>query len=548
MTFFQRLLLVAALMVIPRAVAAADLVINPVAGQTSVGSMVTTTIQVDTAGSAVNAVEVTLTFPTDRLKLIAVSKADSILTLASIDSANANTTGQMVISGGLPSPGYEGDRGTILKATWEARAPGQATIQLTDGKILANDGEGTNILQTQSGATFMIVAAAPTTTAMSPPVVGSLDWPNETGWYSQSAATIFWTHPPGLDGVSYSVTREPGTVPDESIETTENAATIPLSGDGMWYFHLRGNYGSAWSETTHYTLRQDTRPPEPFDLELRRDRGAADPSPSVVFRTTDQASGLMGYTISIDGSAAAPATSPWQIVAARTGEYQVVVTATDQAGNTQVSTTTFTVAGYAVPIITTVSTPLIVLAELTVRGTALAGDRVNIFVDGKLVGSTMAGTASLAVTDGTIVRLPWTFTTDQPFGPGEHRVTATATGASGQTSIASDPRLISVRGSRIVVGGRTIGMVAAIPLLGLFIALIMAAVTWLVWRLRLSLQQFEARQTMVDQDLRTLRRAVDDGQLSTQGIEDALAIIDDEVVGRRPNATRTKRRSKKTLA
>lgn len=546
MMFWRRLLLVVALFVAPRAVMAADLSINPSAGQTTVGAVITTTIQLDTDGQAVNAVETTLTFPTDLLQLITVSKTDSILTLAKIDSAAANRTGQVMISGGLPSPGYTGDQGIVLRMTWQVRAAGQAVMTLSDGIILANDGVGTDVFRHQSGAMFILIDPVVIEPSISAPVVGSLDYPNQFGWYSGSEATIFWTRPPGLTGVSYSLTRESTTKPDESIDTDDSTVTVPIPEDGAWYFHLRGQYASGWSETAHFTLRRDNTPPEPFTLDVRRDRGLADPSPSIVFRAIDSGSGVAEYTVSIDGATAISATSPFKIGVTRTGDYRVVVTATDKAGNSRTSDTTFTVVGYTVPIIAHVSTPLILLGRLTVRGTALAGDRINIFVDGKLSGSTMAGTASLAVTDGTTVRLPWAYTTDQPFSPGAHRLTATATGPAGQTSIASDPRALQVQGSRIQFGGRTVATFAAVPLLGIFLVMMLAAMAGLVWWLRQSLKQFERRRTMVDQDLQILRQAVDRGQLNTKGIEDALTIIDNEVVGPRPRKNRPAGRMKKT--
>lgn len=545
MISWRRLLFVVALFVAPRAVVAADLSINPSVGQTTVGAIITTTIQLDTDGQAVNAVETTLTFPTDLLQLITVSKTGSILTLAKIDSAAANRTGQVMISGGLPSPGYTGDQGIVLRMTWQARAAGQAAMTLSKGSILANDGVGTNVFQSQSGATFTLVDPVITEPSISAPVVGSLDYPNQFGWYSGPEATIFWTRPPGLTGVSYSLTRESTTKPDETIDTEDAAVIMPISEDGVWYFHLRGRYASGWSETAHFTLRRDNTPPEPFTIDLVRDRGSADPSPSIVFSTTDRLSGLAGYTASIDSGPASSATSPLQLEVNRTGDYHVVVTARDLAGNSRTSDTAFTVAGYTVPIITHVSTPLILLGQLTVRGTALAGDRINIFVDGKLSGSTMAGTASLAVTDGTTVRLPWTYTTDQPFSPGAHRLTATATGPAGQTSIASDPQALQVQGSRIQFGGRTVATFAAVPLLGLLLVLLLAAMAGLVWWLRQSLKQFERRRTMVDQDLQILRQAVDRGQLDTKGIENALTIIDNEVVGSRRRKNRPAGRMKK---
>ncbi len=537
---------------LPRVSQAATLSLAPAAGQVQVGQTMTATVRVNAAGTAVNAAEATVSFPSDLLKLTAVSKSGSIFKFWTVEPSGSNTSARIIFSGGLPSPGYSGSAGTIIKISWQAMATGTASVKMTGGKVLANDGLGTNVLTAQSGATYTVMAGtSPSTSSPQPsgpvtPTVSSSDFSSEQGWYSGSQATLLWTKPGGLEGVSYGLTRAADSVPDETLDSNSGTTTVNLTDDGVWYFHLRGKYASGWSGTRHFKLQRDTTAPESFEIRLTRDRGLADPSPTLTFATTDVLSGVSGYTASLNGQPGVPVTSPYTLTAEQAGEYHVIITATDGAGNTRDSDISFSVEGYTAPVLTFVSTPLILLENLVVRGTAQAGDRVNIFIDGELLGSTYAGAANLAVTDGTIVRLPWVFTSEKPLGPGGHRITATVTSADGQTSLATDPVTLAVRGRMIEFNGRPIATFAAVPLFGLFVILFTTLIAVVMTRLWLITRRLERRESIVDQELKELKTAMETTHLSDQALEEAISMIDDDLVGRRRQPKHARRRTKKS--
>lgn len=537
----------------PSIAQAASLSVAPTAASVSVGQSVSATIRVNAGGTAINAAEASVVFPSDLLKLTSVSKSGTIFKFWTIEPSGSNSSARVIFSGGLPSPGYSGSAGTIIRITWQAQNVGTAALKISGGKILANDGLGTNVLTSQTGATVTITAAAvtppPTTTRPTGPVtptVTSTEYSSEQQWSSSPTATLLWTKPTGIEGVSYILDREATTTPDEIIETNTGTTTVTLTEDGVWYFHLRAKYPTGWSAVRHLKLQHDRTAPMPFEITLTRDRGLADPSPTLTFAATDALSGIGGYTVSLNGSAAVPVTSPYTAIANQAGEYRVVITATDNAGNVRESDISFSVEGYATPIITNISTPLILLQPLMLRGTALAGDRVNIFLDGELLGSTYAGGPNLAVTDGTTVRLPWTFRSEKTFSPGQHRVTTTATSADGQTSIATDPVTFVVRGATIQFNGRPIATFAAIPILGLLIIVFFTLVAVVMARLWTVTRRLEHRETVVDQELKELQRAVSSSHISDEALEKAIALIDDDLTGRRrPTKRVPRRRSKK---
>ncbi|WP_238158686.1 Ig-like domain-containing protein, partial [Trabulsiella odontotermitis] len=71
-------------------------------------------------------------------------------------------------------------------------------------------------------------------------------------------------------------------------------------------------------------------------------------------------------------------------------------------------------------------------ANPTLKGTAEAGSRVNIYDNGELIGSAVADSNGA-----------WTFTPTTPLPEGEHRLTVTATDKAGNTGPASDEFVLS---------------------------------------------------------------------------------------------------------
>jgi hypothetical protein len=128
---------------------AATLFLAPTKGNFYVGDTISVSLLVDAPSQSINALEGKITFPSDKLEVINISKTDSIITLWAqepIFSSNQNSF--IVFSGGLPSPGFIGPTGLIITISFKVKGEGNATIDVEDGQVLANDGYGTNILAT----------------------------------------------------------------------------------------------------------------------------------------------------------------------------------------------------------------------------------------------------------------------------------------------------------------------------------------------------------------------------------------------------------------
>ena len=71
----------------------------------------------------------------------------------------------------------------------------------------------------------------------------------------------------GIAGQSYAWTREPGTLPDDNVDSTGANATSPALTDGAWWFHLRSvDKVGNWTSTVHlgpFVIAPAASPPPP---------------------------------------------------------------------------------------------------------------------------------------------------------------------------------------------------------------------------------------------------------------------------------------------
>lgn len=534
---------------------AATLSVSPSSGSYTIGQTITATVRVNTAGQPINAGEGTVTWTPTTLQFVSISANGSIFKYWPIDPVVRGTASAM-FSGGLPSPGYTGSAGTILRLVFTAKAVGTATIGFSGGKVLANDGLGTDVYTGQGAATYTITAATkPTPAPPTPevpnrptPAVSSATYPDQATWYREADVKLAWTKPNGLTGVSYEVTAEQGTIPDDRIDTANFSTTVTLPSDGTWYFHLRGKYETGWSATQHYALHLDRTPPETFTPTVVQDRGPSDPTPVLTFSATDKTSGIARYTYSVDGGQPIDASSPTDIAGITAGEHTVVVTAIDLAGNIREATARFSITGYTAPTITSVSTPLLLLDPLVVRGTANLGDTISISVNGRVVGQVVAGPGDVAAAPGVTLRVPWSFTTDTFFRPGTYTITATTTSPDGQVSTATDPQTVRVTGQALSINGRPIATWSVVTPVAVLILSLIAAIVAVFSRLALAVWMMHRRFDHVEEEIEALRDVNQQQAINRQQLDTALVQIEEDLDdGKVRRRTTTRLRPKKHL-
>lgn len=146
------------------------LVLSPAVGNYNTGQKFNVEIFASSENRAINAAEAMIVYPIDYLEIVSISKQNSIFIFWPEEPNFSNKDGVISFAGGLPSPGYTGKNGKILKIIFRAKKTGIAEIKFKGGMVLADDGVGTNLLSFFGNSKYDL--RAPTSkkkVAVSPP-------------------------------------------------------------------------------------------------------------------------------------------------------------------------------------------------------------------------------------------------------------------------------------------------------------------------------------------------------------------------------------------
>lgn len=230
---------------------------------------------------------------------------------------------------------------------------------MTLGMILANDGEGTNILSGLGKASFSISPASIPSKTLSPSpetkpaasapsiFIKSDTHPDSGKWYSNNAPVFNWELPRGVEMVSYLITDNPTSNPGTTPDGLVDQAKFTDITDGINYFHLRFKENGVWGPISHFKFQIDTKPPQEFSILVTDDNSD---EPKLTFESSDDLSGLDHYEIKInkedwvviDKSLAG---KPYGITGQGYGEHRVLVKAIDGAGHSTTSSVKVTTLG-----------------------------------------------------------------------------------------------------------------------------------------------------------------------------------------------------------
>ena len=143
----------------PISVEAATLSFSQNNSSYTVGQTFSVNLYTNSSDQSMNAVSGVVSFPSDKLQVVSISKAGSILSLWAEEPSFSNSAGTVSFEGIVLNPGFTGANGKILVINFRARAVGQASLRLSSGAVLANDGTGSNILTGMGTASIQVSPA-----------------------------------------------------------------------------------------------------------------------------------------------------------------------------------------------------------------------------------------------------------------------------------------------------------------------------------------------------------------------------------------------------
>ena len=385
----------------PTMAASASLYLSPSTGTYTVGNTFLVEIKLNSGGAAINAADGTLIFNPNNLEVRSISKEGSIFSLWVQEPTFSNSLGAIDFAGGKPSPGFTGAAGIICTVTFKARTSGNTNLTLAAGSILADDGKGTNILTNMGGGTYTLSARGitpvspieeeyipPSTPGQTPaaPVVSSATHLDENKWYSNNDPEFDWKLPSDATGVSLLLNEKPISNPGPISDGLLESKKYQDIEDGEWYFHIKFKNQYGWGEITHRKVLIDTIPPAIFKVIVDKKGELTNPSPVLYFESTDVPSGIEYYEVAIDREKKAIAdrsdikTNPFHVPLLTPGTHLVEVKAFDKAGNFTLAATEIEITPIESPEITKIPISVKVGDILEIKGKALAGVTVRIYL------------------------------------------------------------------------------------------------------------------------------------------------------------------------
>lgn len=323
----------------------AALYLKPSDGTFYIGDTFDVSVYVDTGGRSINAINVDLDFPSDKLQVISPTLGQSLISFWLLPPTFSNAAGTISLQGGIPSPGIRTSQGLVTTVTFRVVNTGKATISFRDtASVFLADGTGADILQTKSGAMYSFYLPPP-----AGPKISSPTHPNPDSWYLEKDVEFVWQTPQGANAVSYVLDKEPLTVPDNISEGGDISVIYRDLPSGTHYFHIKSlSPETGWGKTSHFVVNIDYEPPADFEIEVSPSSKTSVRQPTLFFETSDANSGLNRYVLQvtrvsknvsagIERFVIAPffieVISPFLLSELDYGTYNIVVRAYDLAGN-----------------------------------------------------------------------------------------------------------------------------------------------------------------------------------------------------------------------
>lgn len=400
--------------VFPNIAWAASLSLSPSSGTFQVGQNFSVNVYVGSEDQAVNTVVAGLRFSPESLEVKSVTLGGSFINLWIHQPSFNNAKGEISFEGGAFTPGYTGKAGKVATINFRVKDTKNGIIDFTSAQVLANDGQGTNILTSQGTAKFTLVKTLekvekvekvePISTPkekpqeiipppkkevaveMIPaPVVHSPSHPDAETWYQSNAAVMEWVLPPQITQVAfyYDQKEKNSDLPANGRKESQTFTNVP---DGKWNFHIKFKGENTWGETTDFIFKLDTTKPDTLDIKASDVSGPAS-TQSFAVHASDTTSGIDHYEITLDTS------SPvlWKDEAGNgifhtptlsKGKHTILVRAVDRAGNFIEKSMDFSVEALVAPTITGSPSLLEIGDPLVVSGTSYPNTEVVVYIQG----------------------------------------------------------------------------------------------------------------------------------------------------------------------
>ncbi len=377
-------------------VRAATLDLVPGTGAYAPGEQFAVDVFVSSQDQPVNAVSGTISFPPDKLQVVSVDKAESVVNLWIQDPSYSNANGTIAFEGAILNPGFEGLRGRLVRIAFRARAAGIAPVDFSIASVLANNGQGTNVLEHTTAASFSVSQAGSeylsnsgsgqNTTAGAMPYVGSATNPDQSQWYANPNPQFWWQIASDTTAVRLGYGAAASSLPTVFYAYPFSSKQLQDVADGSWYFSVQLKNASGWGTVAHFKFNIDAQSPVIKHFAVASQTDSMDPYARILIDASDALSGMGLYEFRIDGTDPV-SVSPDQVLNGQyalgpepPGVHALSVRASDRAGNAAVASTSFAIVPMDTPMISDYSHTIRSGEPFSVRGTGVPNAIVRIWI------------------------------------------------------------------------------------------------------------------------------------------------------------------------
>jgi hypothetical protein len=290
---------------------AATLYFVPNSGSYNVGGVLPVNIYVSSSDQSINAASGIVNFPKDKLEVVSLSKTGSIFSLWVQEPSFSNILGTINFEGVVFNPGFIGSSGKIITINFRTKIAGTAALNFSSSSVLANDGNGTNVLTNTQTSQFNIntVETKPVETAdvsskvsipgtPLAPEISSSTHSDSSKWYNSQTANFSWNISDDIIAVKVLLNKVSNSAPTVVYDAINQKEIKDLS-DGIWYFHVQLKNSNGWGDISHFRIQIDTKKPDNFSINLIDGKEVETPQPKISFLTTDSLSGIDYYKVKI---------------------------------------------------------------------------------------------------------------------------------------------------------------------------------------------------------------------------------------------------------
>ena len=364
-------------------------------------------IYVGSLDKSINATSATVTFPTDKLQVVSVSKTNSIVDFWAQEPSFSNTAGTVRFEGVILPPGFQGGNGRIINISFKGKQTGLADVKLTSNQVLANDGLGTPVSTTVSGATFTIKEVTPVAPTVidlddeipledavpiiepeiaceSDSIIYSTTHPGQI-WRKENTAVFSWDAGEDIVASRIAFDRNPGTEPDNLSKPAIVEKKYENIADGTWYFHLSLQDNSGWQKTEHFKIQIDQTAPEISLAEVKRS-DLTNPKPVIDLTIKDNISCVKDFTVNIDGAPVDYNKLPdgnYELETIDPGTHELSVIVYDRAGNQNEAYIDIVIEPLAKPVIKEYENQVQNSDQISVKGETITNANLTAKISSK---------------------------------------------------------------------------------------------------------------------------------------------------------------------